>query len=386
MLRSLLITLAIVCCASATLLAIWIVVPYYPLWTVALGTSEWSLWLAVLAIVGVVFSATARALGSRWGLPAALLIGLPALILAFLPFAQALPVARQAGAELSLSRYLWGWRNPPTGSPPETVTFATVDGQPLLLDVYQPTAPATSPRPAIVVVHGGSWSGGDKSDFPQWNNWLVQQGYTIFDVQYRLTPQPNWQSATGDVKCAVGWVRDHAAEYGIDAQRIALLGRSAGGHLALLAAYTPDEPSLPPSCAVSDTSVKLVIDFYGPTDLEWGYNATADENGENGSPATQSFLGGTPRTVPAAYTIGSPINHVRPTTPPTLLLHGGRDQLVSHRHSEMLAERLAAANVPHQTISIPYGQHGFDYNFNGWSAQIVQPVLRQFLATYLRES
>lgn len=384
MLRSFLIGLALLCCASATLLAIWIVIPFYPLWTIAVGASEWSLWLGALALVGVALGALARANGSRWALPAALLIGLPALILSVLPLAQALPVARQHGAELSLGRYLWGWRSPPTGSPPETVTFATVDGQPLLLDVYQPSASAPQPRPAIVVVHGGSWSGGDKSDFPQWNNWLTGQGYAIFDVQYRLTPQPNWQTATGDVKCAIGWVRQHAAQYNIDPQRIALLGRSAGAHLALLAAYAPNEQAAPPSCAVGDTSVKLVVDFYGPTDLEWGYNATADENGENGSPATQSFLGGTPRSVPAAYTTASPINHVRADSPPTLLLHGGRDQLVSPRHSEMLADRLQAAGVPYQTVYIPYGQHGFDYNFNGWSGQISQSALRQFLQTYLQ--
>lgn len=383
MLRSLLLALALLCCTSATLLAIWIVIPYYPLWTIALAASEWSLWLGILATTGMLLGAVARALGSGWALPATVGLGLPALILALLPLAQALPVARQHGAELSLGRYLWGWRSPPTGSPPQTVTFATVDGQPLALDIYQPATPAPGPRPAIVVVHGGSWNSGDKSDFPQWNNWLVQQGYTIFDVQYRITPQPNWQTATGDVKCAVGWVRQHAAQYNLDPQRIALLGRSAGAHLALLAAYTAQESALPPSCPVDDTSVKAVIDLYGPSDLQWGYYATADENGENGSPVTQSFLGGTPRAVPSAYTIGSPINHVQAATPPTLLLHGGRDQLVSQRHSEMLVDRLQAANVPHQAVYLAYGQHGFDYNFNGWSAQITQSVLRQFLQTYL---
>lgn len=386
MLRFLLITLALLCCTGATLLAIWIVVPYYPLWAVALGASEWSLWLTILALLGVLLGAAAWAVGSRWALPAALLIGLPAIVLGLLPLAQALPVARQHGAELSLGRYLWGWRSPPTGPVPQTITFATVDGQPLQLDVYRPATPMPAAQPALVVVHGGSWSGGDKSDFPQWNSWLLQQGYTVFDVQYRLTPQPNWQTATGDVKCAVGWVRQHADEYNVDPQRIGLLGRSAGAHLALLAGYTSDDQALPPSCDVGDTSVRLVVDFYGPTDLEWGYNVTADANGENGSPATQSFLGGTPRTVPAAYTIGSPVSHVGPATPPTLLLHGGRDQLVSQRHSEMLVDRLQAADVPYETVYLPYGQHGFDYNFNGWSGQIVRPVLSRFLQTYLRQS
>ena len=383
MLRGSLIVLALLCCASATLLAIWIVIPFYPLWTVALGASEWGLWLTILALVGIFLGVAARALGSRWGLIAALVLGLPGIGLGLLPLAQALPVARQHEARLSLSRYLWGWRSPPTGDAPETVTFANVDGRPLMLDVYRSAAASSGVRPAIVVVHGGSWSAGDKSDFPQWNYWLTAQGYTIFDVQYRLAPQPNWQTATGDVKCAVGWVREHAAEYGVDPARIALLGRSAGAHLALLAGYSADESVLPPSCATGDTTVKLVVEFYGPTDLAWGYNATADANGENGSPATERLLGGTPRTLPQEYALSSPVTHVRATTPPTLLLHGGRDQLVSPLHSTMLVERLRAANVAYDTVDIPYGQHGFDYNFNGWSGQIVRPVLQRFLERYL---
>ena len=119
-----------------------------------------------------------------------------------------------------------------------------------MLDAYLP-AEDDAARPAIIVIHGGSWSSGDKSDFPRWNGWLVEHGFAIFDIQYRLAPQPNWQTATSDVKCAIGWVKRNADHYGVDPDRIALLGRSAGGHLALLAAYTSREAHA--GAAPSDT-------------------------------------------------------------------------------------------------------------------------------------
>jgi acetyl esterase/lipase len=249
--------------------------------------------------------------------------------------------------------------------------------------VYQPSAAAQQPLPAVIVVHGGSWSGGDKSDFPRWNWWLTEQGFVVFDIQYRLAPQPNWQSATGDVKCAIGWVKRNATQYNVDPQRIALLGRSAGGHLALLAAYTPQEPVLGPSCVAPDPGVQAVVSFYGPADLVWGYNNPANPDVIDGPGTLRRFLGGDPLTAADAFAVASPVNHVGSSTPPTLLLHGGRDQLVGQRHTELLTERLQAANAPHQTVYIPYGQHGFDYNFNGWGSQIAQPILLRFLQTYV---
>jgi acetyl esterase/lipase len=238
-------------------------------------------------------------------------------------------------------------------------------------------------RPAVVVVHGGSWSGGDKTDFPQWDRWLVEQGYAVFDIQYRIAPQPNWQTAAADVKCAIGWVKRNAAAYNVDPERLALLGRSAGGHLALLAAYTPGDPALPPSCDAPDTTVQTVISLYGPADLVWGYNNPARPDVIDGPGTLRRFLGGTPESAADAFRIASPITHVSAATPPTLLLHGGRDQLVGQHHAELLSAALQEAGAQERTLFIPYGQHGFDYNFYGWSGQLIRPVIRNWLQTYL---
>lgn len=87
----------------------------------------------------------------------------------------------------------------------------------------------------------------------------------VFSIDYRLGLPPRWEDATGDVKCAVGWVEENAGRYGVDPDGIALLGQSFGGYPTLLAAYTEGDPRLPPSCDVSDTGVEAVAAFYSST-------------------------------------------------------------------------------------------------------------------------
>ena len=217
----------------------------------------------------------------------------------------------------------------------------------------------------------------------------MARGHVVFDVDYRLTPQPNWALATGDVLCAVGVIRQRAAEWGVDPERLALLGRSAGGHLALLAAYgahtarTATSPIVPVSCAVPDTSVRAVVSLYGPTDLAWGYEHSANQKVINGRRVLDRFLGGTPQSAPEVYARASPITHVRADLPATLLLHGGRDQYAGVQHSERLGARLEAAGVPHELVLLPHAQHGFDYVFGGWGGQVAQGVIGRFLEAEL---
>lgn len=374
---------ALLLSALSVFVTIWIVLPapHYRLWQLAVGAGEWSLWFGLLALLGVALGGIAMSHGWRWPAWIAIGMGLIALGLSLVPPLVALPVARARGAELSLRQYLQGSESVPQVTPQE-ITYATAEGQPLQLDYYAP-ADSSAPRPAIIVIHCGSWSGGRKSDFPLWNRWLAGQGFAVFDVEYRLAPQPNWQTATGDIKCAIGWVKHNAGQFNIDPARIALLGRSAGGHLALLAAYTPGLASLPPSCDAPDTTVRAVISFYGPTDLVWGYHNPANPDVIDGPGTLRRFLGGPPDMARDAFLLASPVTHVDSHTPPTLLLHGSRDQLVGQRHAEMLAERLTAAGVTHQTVFVPYGQHGFDFNFNGWGSQIAQATIRRFLRAHL---
>jgi len=207
-----------------------------------------------LALLGAVL-AWAGAAGRWLAAGASLVLAAFALGVALIPPVQAIHLAHRRGVALDWKRYLNAPVDIKPAHPQQTLVFATVDGHPLALDVYRP--PVTGPVPAVIVLHGGGWSGGDKGETPLQNERLAAQGYAVFDVQYRLAPQFTWKAAIGDVKCAIGWVKQHARQAGveIDPARVTLLGRSAGGHLALMAAYTADDAELPASCPSGDTHV-----------------------------------------------------------------------------------------------------------------------------------
>jgi acetyl esterase/lipase len=233
------------------------------------------------------------------------------------------------------------------------------------------------------VVHGGFWRAGAASDLPAWDGWLVDEGYVVVDVDYRIAPQPNWPAAVGDVKCAIGWTRAHAAELGVDPKRLALFGRSAGGQLALVAAYAPSDPAVPSSCPAADSSVAAVIALYAPTDLAWAYDHPANPRAYDVRFPLRAYLGGGPTDAEEGYRAASPISYVSSGVPPTLLAHGGRDQLVAVDQAHRLDERLTAVGATHELHVYPYAQHGFDFHFGGFASQRLRPALAAFLQAHL---
>jgi acetyl esterase/lipase len=236
------------------------------------------------------------------------------------------------------------------------------------------------------MVHGGFWSAGQRGEAPLASRRLADLGFTVFDVEYRLAPQPNWQAAVGDVKCAVGWVKQHAQtpDWWVDPAQVVLLGRSAGGHLALMAAYTPGDPELPPSCPTGDTSVSSVIALYPPTDLAWAYTHPANLRVADSPAKLRAFLGDTPDREPDRYRALSPIERLTPAAPPTFLAQGRRDQFVLPDQSERLAARLQAAGVAHDALFIPYAQHAFDFVPGSFSSQLLEAAIWRFLGASVR--
>ena len=380
--------LAIALTFIALLSVIWIIVPApgYRIWLFSVAVGEWSLWFSALASIGTILSLIARATVGKNKLGiASLVIGSVAFVISLYPLFSTLPIASEQGVSFSPKRYFSGFDSSQTQTQNFiTYTYSQIDGKDLQMDVYSPTNETANNGASVIVVHGGSWNGGMRSDFPQWNWWLAEQGFTVFDIDYRLAPQPNYLTATGDVKCAVRWVKEHAAEFKISPERIALLGRSAGAHLALLAAYSAADARLPATCANKETSedVRAVVSFYAPVDLLWAYDNPANQFVINGPATLARFLGGNPHEsaeIRERFVLASPTAHIKENTPPTLLIHGGQDQLVRNENMTRLAEKLKTADVPHKTLFIAYAQHGFDYNFNGFGSQISQAAILEFL-------
>jgi acetyl esterase/lipase len=365
----------------------------------AVGVSEWSVWLLLAGLMSLACGGSALFIGRRsasaW---AGITLGLVTVVCAGVPVVGAYRVAAQRGVGLSWSRYVLGARQadaPGLVDVRRDVEFATPGGRRLRLDVYRPRFPtrrgpqtdgSTGPlSPAVIVIHGGSWSGGEKSDFESYDRWLAAGGRVVFDVEYRLANgAQRFPAQLTDIKCAIAWVRNHAAQYSVDAGRLALLGRSAGGQLALLAAYTANDPTLQPdTCDAHDTSVRAVISFYGPTDLAWDYTHPGRPDVIDTQHVLENYLGGSPASAPQAYVSASPVEHVSAQSPPTLFLHGGHDQLVRPENVERIMPRLAATGVPFTYVYLPWANHGFDYNFDGWSSQIAQAEIIKFLDSHL---
>jgi acetyl esterase/lipase len=344
----------------------------------AISAYSFNLYLLVPALFGALLVWRAwRTRRRRWSIVAGVLTILLLLGMA-VPSWQLWRNAAANDVTLSLGGYFGG----PDGgaaAPATTETYATVDGTELKVDVWQPAGAAgATPRPAMIYVFGGGWVSGDRAQMPAYFRWLTSQGLTVFAVDYRLATaaNPTWDKAPGEIKCAVGWVRANAGRHGIDPGRIVLGGNSAGANLAMLAAYTTGDDRVPAACPAADTSVRAVVQFYGPADLTTAHRDT-DSSSARGM--METYLGGTPATVPDRYRRNSPVTYVRPGLPPTLILQGERDSVVPAAQATDLAARLTAAGVPNSLVMLPATEHSFDGLYGGFATQITRPAITRFL-------
>jgi acetyl esterase/lipase len=232
------------------------------------------------------------------------------------------------------------------------VPYAALPGaRPLELDLYLPAG--DGPHPVALFLHGGGWRLGSRhtagpmyrdaapSPFEQ----VARAGIAVASVDYRLSGEAVWPAQLHDAKAAVRWLRSRAAELGVDADRVASWGESAGGHLAELLGLVAD-PALEGDIGVTGPSsaVSAVAAWYAPSDVA----AVATDNGADPTdPASREaqLLGAPAPTVPDLAAQASPITHVSPTAPPVLLLHGRADRFVATAQSQRLHDALAAAGA-----------------------------------------
>jgi acetyl esterase/lipase len=292
-------------------------------------------------------------IGWRWVAGATAAVSLLSLLDVLLPWATQANTAAEHNVPLSLSGYV---ANPGPGKPTQTVTYAILGAQQLQLDVWQADSPGRG-RLGVVWAHGGGWVSGDRANWslPKWGRWMSDSGTTMFSVDYRLpttgsgmavlTADVKAQKAA-DVKCALGWVQAHSAEYGVDPANLVLAGDSAGAHLAMLTAYTI-------GCPVSIAPVKAVVSLYGIT-----YSNNPVENDV------------------------MPINYVRQGLPPTLLIQGLNDHTVAPTNAPRMASQLAAAGDEYEIVQLPFTDHLFDIYWGGFSAQLARGLVQQLPNRY----
>ena len=267
-------------------------------------------------------------------------------------------------APFSLQGLLRKW---PAKSPKSTWTYSGT----LKLDFYR--AAGRTPSACVIVIHGGGWDSGERGEVPQLNDWLVQQGYSVADISYRLAPSAVWPAQRDDVKAAIAFVKGHSAEWGVDATRLVVLGRSAGGQIAEASAYS-----------FRDKAIRGVIALYAPADMRFAWEWGREDDVLNSLQLLRNFLGGTPDSAPAAYESASGLFSVDADTPPTLLIHGAIDTLVWNRQSVRLSDRLTQYRVPNVLVSMPWATHALEYNLSGPSGQLTAYSVSRFLAAVCR--
>ncbi len=248
-----------------------------------------------------------------------------------------------------------------------SIVFGAPDGTPLRLDVYAPAS--AGPHPTLVQIYGGAWQRGNPRDNADFAGYFAARGYVVFAIDYRHAPRWQWAAQIEDVRRALSWIRSHGGEHGADVTRMALVGRSAGAHLALLAAYSPGGPP-----------VNAVVSFYGPTDLTRGYREPPRPDPLDVRSVLRAFVGGTPDEQPAAYRAASPLTYATRPLPPTLLIYGGRDHVVSPSFGAALHAQLRATGTTSVLLELPWAEHAFDAVPFGPGGQLALYHTERFLA------
>ncbi len=374
MIRWLLFLLALTVAAASSLTVF--KAPTLFLWKVAIIAGEFGYLAAVVPLL-LIWLAWAH--GGRLGLPI-LILCLASIALLLWPVAQAAFIGRKLPAQLArafgevkLARAPFSFATLAQVMPEEvkveTMEFQrTRGGRTMELDFY-PAVRRTMPAPCVVVIHGGGWDNGDRTQLSQMNHFLAQRGYAVAAISYGLAPEHVWPSQADDIGAAIVFLKANAAHLGVDAQRFVLLGRSAGGQLATAYAYGRTDPA-----------VRGVISLYGPQDQVFAWKYSREDDILNATKLLRQFLGGTPETAGAAYTSASAYLIATKNSPPTLLIHGANDALVWHKQSERMHAKLDELGVPNVFVSLPWATHALDFNLYGPSGQLATYSIEWFLA------
>lgn len=244
------------------------------------------------------------------------------------------------------------------------VVYRTVSNWDAKLDVYQPRN-VKSPNTTLIFFHGGGWTNGTKEASALSLLPYLQMGWSVVNVEYRMTNVALAPAAVEDARCALRWVYRNAAQYNFDTGRIITSGQSAGGHLALITGLLPASAGFDNTCPgdrsggasstgpnnTEELKVAAIVDWYGIADVN---DVMAGPNQRSWAAA---WLGALPNREELAKQV-SPITYVRSGIPPIISVHGDADPVVPYAQKQRFHQALVKAGVAHELVTIPNGKHG----------------------------
>lgn len=225
-------------------------------------------------------------------------------------------------------------------------------------DVYLPED-GKPQHPAVLLIHGGGWSGGERKDVKKYAVRLVEAGYVVVNISYRFAPEFKFPAQTQDVAAAWRWLQTHAQDFAVDPQRVGVMGYSAGGHLALMLGLSDDD---------SPNGAKAIVSGAGPADVTLYTD----------SPYMRRLIGEYQGNEDA-YKAASPLFLASPDDPPTLMYHGQWDKLVEIGQSRAMAQALDEQGVDNTLIEVPFAGHITNFLFDRGKWPKIQAFLDQHL-------
>ena len=244
--------------------------------------------------------------------------------------------------------------NTAPGAVNHNITYCAPDGIAQKLDLLYPTKLKSDAMPIAVYIHGGGWTSGDKGSGAGTldERAILERGFVVASLNYRLAPQFKWPSQITDVKCAIRFLRARAAELKLDPNRIGVWGGSAGGHLVAMLGTTDKRAGFDVGEYLDQSSrVQAVVDLFGPADLPAMFTRDAQV-------VANRVFGSTSRDDPILIQ-ASPVTHISPDDPPFLILQGDQDKTVPMEQSQILYDKLKAGGVSAQLVIVKNAGHGF---------------------------
>jgi acetyl esterase/lipase len=236
----------------------------------------------------------------------------------------------------------------------KNIEYKNINGKSLQLDIYKSKS-LVQKAPLLVFIHGGGWKSGDRADYLVYLIAFARKGYVTATVSYRLLDIAPYPACAEDITDVVQWLFKNGDNYGYDPDRIALIGGSAGAHLAMLAGYgwkknrmVTDSSAVP----AAGHKIKAVVDIYGPTDLTTEFSRS--------NSTVTNFLAKTYDQAPELFLEASPIHYLNKNNPPTMILHGTSDQIVPISQSDQLKAGLDSLGVPIVYYKVPLWPHTMD--------------------------
>jgi acetyl esterase len=344
------------------------VVPVFPLWFVLLAfVSALPSLLAVrLGLVRV---------GSACTAVSALSLAGTMVILGSL-----LQVATATGANVDVLQSMT-FTGLSDAHPDATSVYTTRGNRPLDIDVYEPKhIPAGGAAPVMLYVHGGGWFQGGRASGSTDLRWFADRGYVVVSPDYSLAARSDnvWDVVPGQIACAMVWTANNADSMHADMRRFVMAGDSAGGNLAINAAYAANEDRAESSCGGTVPHVRLVIAGSPILDPVSTWNNPTVQ-GDAARSILLNYVGGSPEQYPDRYRAISSFTYLNPAAPATLIINGAADHVVPHQQSVDFVRDARAAGVDAALVVIPFADHSFDLTFGAIGHQIKLSVFDRFL-------